>query len=260
MKQNYRTVLVIGDDPKSIIKKYSEDTKVEPYLFLRRADAATYKEQHILMLENTLQSIHLSENRQKLTKEFIETLKETPELEYFLNVTEGCTYDEQTGDAYTTKNPAAYYKYERTPQDVFEESGEESGFCNPFKLKEGYISYSALKSEIEWPLNHLYNQDTYKAAWELVVENREPLNEKEKIIKDNMKNRINYFKNFEDKEDYVLRSTAFWTYGVATEDFYIEVGMQGVGDKEWVKTFYDRFIKNLPDDTLLTLYEVFSTD
>lgn len=260
MRQYYRTVLVIGDNPKDIIKKYSEDTLVNSHLFLKREDALKHKEHHVAMLENSIKSDFLSDKQKELTKEYIEILKEMDELEYFFEVTEGCTYDEKNGDAYTNKNSNAYYKYERSPQDVFEKTGEESGFCNPFKLKDDYISYSALKSEIDWSLNHLNNQEVYKSAWELVVEDREPLTENEKIIKEKMKNRINYFNNFVSKEDYILHSTAFWTYGIASEDFYKEVGMDGLNDKEWVKSFYDKFIKNLPDDTLLTLYEVQSID
>lgn len=260
MKQQYRTILVIGDNPDDIIKKYSEDTKVDEHLFLKRKDALKHKENRIALLENSLNMDFLTEQQKEMTREYIEILKEMTELEYFLDVTQGCTYSDNNGDAYTNKNPNAYYKYERSPQSVFEKTGEESGFCNPFKLKDDYISYSALKSEIDWSLNHLYNQQVYKSAWELVVEDREPINENENIIKKNMKNRTKYFENFSSKEDYVLHSTAFWTYGIATESYYKEVGMDGIDDKEWVKTFYDKFIKDIPENTLLTIYEVQGLD
>lgn len=32
------------------------------------------------------------------------------EFDYFLEITKGCTYDEETGDAYTTENPDAMYQ------------------------------------------------------------------------------------------------------------------------------------------------------
>lgn len=261
MKQYYKTVLVVGDNPDDIIKKYSEDTLLESsYLVAKRKDALKLKNNHINLLKKSLEEDILTNSQKKLTEDYISLIEETPELEYFLDSTEGCTYDSETGDAYSNKIPNAYYKYERSPQKIFEKTGEETGFCNPFKLKDDYISYSATKEEIEWELNHLYNQEVYEAAWELVVEDREPLNEKEKQIKDNMKNRKGYFQNFKNKQEYVLHSTAFWTYGIASESFYKEVGMDGINDKEWVSNFYDNFIKNLPNDTLLTIYEVQGLD
>ena len=41
----FKTVLVIGDNHEDIIKKYSESYQVEPYLYLKREDAAKRKQQ-----------------------------------------------------------------------------------------------------------------------------------------------------------------------------------------------------------------------
>ena len=35
----FRTVMVVGDNPDELIKKYDLDTKVEPYVKLKRSDA-----------------------------------------------------------------------------------------------------------------------------------------------------------------------------------------------------------------------------
>ena len=42
-RQTYRIVLVIGDDHKEIIKKYSADTTVDKHLFMKFDDAALNK-------------------------------------------------------------------------------------------------------------------------------------------------------------------------------------------------------------------------
>lgn len=257
MKQLFRTVLVIGNNPDEAIKKYSENTMVEKHLYLRKCDAGKKKQEKLLLYEQVLEDgSFLNEEQKEAAKHVIESMRNRTDEEFFYLMTEGCTYDKETGDAYTERNTSAYYRNERSPQKTLEETGEETGFCNPFKLKDGSISYSAKKGDIDWPLNHLANQQIYKDAWELVIEDREPRTRTEGRIKKNMANRTSYFNNFATMEEYVLHSTSFWTYGVVNEDGYNEVGMDGNSDKEWVKTFYDKYVKGLPDDTLLTIYEV----
>lgn len=46
-RQTYRIVLVIGDDHKEIIKKYSADTTVDKHLFMKFDDAALNKENRL---------------------------------------------------------------------------------------------------------------------------------------------------------------------------------------------------------------------
>jgi hypothetical protein len=70
-----------------------------------------------------------------------------------------------------------------------------------------------------------------------------------------MSNRLDYFMNFNNSDEYVKHSCSFWTYGVATEDKYEEVSFN-VSDKEWVAKFYDKYIKNIKGNPLLSIYEV----
>jgi len=70
-----------------------------------------------------------------------------------------------------------------------------------------------------------------------------------------MGNRTEYFAQFKNKEQYVKHSTSFFTYGVATQKWYREVD-HTISDMDWVSGFYDRFIKNLEGDPLLSIYEV----
>ena len=66
-----RTVLVIGDDPETIAKKYSADTEVESHLKLRRSDAASERQRHLSVLENILDNRDILE----LSVSQIETYK-----------------------------------------------------------------------------------------------------------------------------------------------------------------------------------------
>lgn len=255
-KQFLRTILVIGDNPDEIIKKYDANNITGKHLFLKRSNAAEHKKNRLLLMKGSLNNFNLNDLQKEMLHNEIEDIEDMSEIEYFMSVTEGCTYDENTGDAYKEFNPNAFYKSVRSPQKIFEEKGEESGFCNPFKLKEDYISYSAEKGEIDWSKNHLYNKHVYEIAWDLIVNGKKPRTEAEKTIQENMKNRRGYFNNFKDKDDYVSYSTSFWTYGVATKDKYEDIDELGLNGNDWIKNFYDKYIKNLSDDTLLTLYEV----
>ena len=60
---------------------------------------------------------------------------------------------------------------------------------------------------------------------------------------------------FVTKENYVISNTAFWGYAFVSE----KTGWMDADDAEdqfaWMSTFYDLYIKNLDDDTLLTIFE-----
>jgi hypothetical protein len=70
-----------------------------------------------------------------------------------------------------------------------------------------------------------------------------------------MKDKETYFKKFETKENYVVSNTAFWGYAFLSE----KTGWVDASDTKdqfvWMAEYYNMFIKNLPEDTLLTIYE-----
>ena len=87
------------------------------------------------------------------------------------------------------------------------------------------------------------------------MEGSTPTTEYEKQIFDNMKDKTAYFQKFENKENYVISNTAFWGYAFLSE----KTGWVDASDTNdqfvWMAEYYNMFIKNLPDDTLLTIYE-----
>ncbi|MCD8208285.1 MAG: hypothetical protein LUD72_10145 [Bacteroidales bacterium] len=152
-----------------------------------------------------------------------------------------------------SNNP--HYQYERCPQEDYE-AGYEDGFANPFTLLYEDIeeAFVAKKGDVNWERMHKYNTNTYKRAWEMVVEGSEPEDFEEERLKKAMENRIVYFtSNFANKEDYINHSTCFWCHGVATENGYVE---RAENDNSWITDFYDNVIAPLPDDTVLAIYEV----
>lgn len=148
-----------------------------------------------------------------------------------------------------------FYKWPKCYQKKLEKTGEEAEFSNPFYLKNGYIAYRARFDEIDWERMHGYNKPIYEAAWELCVEDRDPEDNQEFLIKKNMMNRFEYFKNFPSKEDYVTYSTSFFMYGIANSENFIY--FKDDDDMfEYAKTFYDKYIKNMKGDNILSIYEV----
>ena len=264
----FRTVMVVGDNPDELIKKYDLDTKVEPYVKLKRSDAEKARKMHLKFIEDILTSnkIILTDRQRDVYKNIYLDIQEMSEAEYFEHTTMGCTYYDETGDALTTVNPNAFYQHAVNPQKRLDATNEESDFINPFILlpeegeKEGeVISYTAKKSEMDWKRMHLWNTELYKRAWELCVDDDEPQNEQEKVIKKNMKGRMDYFANFSDKEAYVSHSCSFWCYGYLDENGYKELDYT-ISDKEWVRTYYKRFVEPIPNDATLSLYFVRAID
>lgn len=128
-------------------------------------------------------------------------------------------------------------------------------FSTPFFTKTGDERFQAKKGDIDWGHMHLHGQAIYGTAWELVMDGREPVNETEKTIYESMKNRKEYFSKYETKENYVASFTMFWGYAFLSEETgWLELE-DNMDQYVWVTNFYDLFIKNLPDDTLLTIYE-----
>lgn len=253
-KNDFKTILVIGDNPDEIIKKYSLDTKVDEYVFAKFSDKETLRKKTLLILKNLAESANNSDIQKQYYNNSYMDVKEMSDYDYFLQYTKGCRYDEKTGDAITDKNPNAHYKYEKCYQSSLEKYGEEGTFSNPFILNDGTKSYKAKVKDIDWKMMHMHNTKIYESAWEIVVEGRKPVSEQEYIIFKNMSRKTKYFSNFKSKKDYVIYSCAFWCYGLATENEYKELGENG-NDMEWIFNFYDKFISPLDPNTLLTIYE-----
>lgn len=264
----FRTVMVVGDNPDELIKKYDLDTKVEPYVKLKRSDAENARLNHLKFIDEILKTdkIVLNGRQRDLYKDIYLDISEMDAAEYFERVTEDCLYDDETGDAISMVNPNAKYQHATNPQKRLDKDGTEHDFVNPFILipeegeEEGeVISYTAKKGEIDWKRMHLWNTHIYKRAWELCVNDENPLNEEEEIIKKNMSNRLDYFDNFNNKEDYISHSCSFWCYGYIDEYGYKELD-HTISDKEWVRNYYDTFVKPLSDDALISLYLVRAID
>lgn len=264
-KITYRTILVIGDNHKEIAAKYSADRTVSPYVKMRLEDAEKEKKKHLKLLETlfTDKRIVLTQNQYDVYKEMYLEISKMDSLEYFKAITEGCDYDENEEVAYSVENPKAFYKYERCQQHRLEVTGEEGDFSDPFPLKDGGKSYSAHFNDIDWEKIHR-NPERIKLntrVWELVVEDDDPMDEREEDLKEKMIERIAYFtNNFNTKEEYINHSSSLWYWGVATEKKYEEVNYK-ISDMDWCVNFFDTYLKGLEKtNPLITIYETHCLD
>ena len=89
----------------------------------------------------------------------------------------------------------------------------------------------------------------------MVMEKSLPNDEQEKALFDNMKDKESYLENFKTKENYVVSNTAFWGYAFLSEETGWIDAEDSVNQFSWITEYYDKFIKNLSEDTILTIYE-----
>lgn len=258
-QSSFHTILVIGDKPESLLIEYSLSTVVPKYLKVKRDDAKKLLNKHIKAIKSLLdnKNLKLTDNQKEYFKELYLSLQETDEFDYFLDITKGCIYDEETGDAYTTENNKAKYQMYYI--------GENLHFAEPFKTIDGEETYNSKIENIAWDEMHMNLKKVAlcQRVWQLLVEKEDANDEAETKLIEAWTPRIDYFLNFSDCDEYVKHTCSFWHYGVIkrTEDgsIFNEVDYT-ISDKEWVSTFYDKYIKNLPPDTLLTICEVRKLD
>lgn len=237
--------IVASDSPDDLMKLYDKNLKKEPYVKYFYKDASKLRQNYIDVYESILKSSDdLSIDREEL-QFIVEDFKSMTDDEFFEELTMDLDIDEKTGDAYTDENINGKFSSYKVGKV----------FSIPFLTKDGREIFQCKKSEVNWDKIHLSGGEIYKRAWEMVMEKSEPENDYEKNIFENMQDKTKYFQKFETKENYIISNTAFWGYAFLSE----ERGWMDASEVEsqfiWMSNYYDLFIKHLPDDTLLTIYE-----
>ena len=240
------SVMVVGDNHKELMDNYSLDLQVDSYVKYEYLKADKYLSNAIKALDNILSNadkIGIEPSIKENLSNRIKILKKMTPFEYYRELTDGMYYDEN-GNALSTENKEGHWKTARMGRN----------FALPLRLKDGSESYSARMDDIDW---FAMNEPTalYEAAWEMVVDGREPTNEQEEKVYESMKDKTTYFSNFKNKEDYVNYSTRYWNYAFVDKDGWVDVDTYGGDEKEWINNFFERFIKDLNPNDLITIYE-----
>jgi hypothetical protein len=245
-RSRFFSIMVVGDNPEEITKKYDLNAKVEPYIKYKYADASKYKSVSIKALEKILSEadkITLPSTTKAALKERLTELKKLSDFDYYRQLTNGLFYDSR-GNALSEENPEGKWKTCRPGKH----------FSLPLILKDGSEVHSAKAGDVDWEKMHNTNQEIYKAAWEIVVEGRKPIGEEEETIAKAMGDKEAYFSKFKDKDAYVAYSTSYWNYAYVDKNGWKDVDMSG-DETKWIKGFFDNFVKPLNPEDVVSIYE-----
>lgn len=242
---DFFVTIVAGETPEELMKQYDKNITVEPYVVYKYNDAHLLKQRYIDMCKALITNQDLDKKEQKELILTIDEIDKMSDEDFYLDYTQDYMLDAKTGDAMSNKNKNGKWTSYKIG-DLF---------SIPFKTLDGEEKYQARKKDIDWEQMHLHGKEIYEMAWELVMDKRKPKNEHEQKIFENMKNRTGYFQKFENKENYVVNSTAFWGYAFLSEKTGWLQLEDNMNQFEWVSNFYDKFIVPLNENTLLTIYE-----
>ena len=130
-------------------------------------------------------------------------------------------------------------------------------------IKARFID-SALKKDIDFS----HDKKAYKKAlrfWELKVEKQEPKTKEDKeIIKWDLYKPSYYKKRYKTKENYAKLESEFSTHAILKDGEWVEAGQMGWfgcssatprQEGKFAEGFYDKFIKDLPPETKLTIVD-----
>lgn len=237
--------VVAGDNPETLIKEYNAQKEVPPYILYKYKDAESLRKKYINQYEQLLSIKKNDDFEREYIQNVLADLKEIDIDEFFEELCDDDCYFDDNGNIITKRNP----------DGKFSHCNIGKVFSIPFLTKDGREIFQAKKSEIDWEKIHLAGGEVYARVWEMVMEDSTPENEHEKVLFDNMKDKTVYLEKFENKENYIASNTAFWGYAFLSElTGWIDAGTTK-DQFGWMSNFYDVFIKNLPEDTTLTIYE-----
>lgn len=244
-KSRFYSLMVVGDNPSELIKKYDMTTNVEPYVKYRYNDAGKIKKKAIKLMQDIIDNsdkVSLTNIMVDYLKERIKNLSSISDFEYYTTLTDGLEINSD-GDAISRENPDGKYKTCRIGKNL----------CIPLVLKDGSEVFSAKAGDVDWGKMHMVNHDLYKLSWELFNKEREPQNEEERKIYDNIKNQKKYFKAFKNLDNYLKYNCSYWNYAYLDKNGWADASDHK--NYEWITSFYKKYVRPLKDDDLVTIYE-----
>ncbi len=240
--------MVVGDNPDKLMEKYSKSLKVKPYIKYKYLDADKLKsnaEKVIREMINNSDKLMLNDFQLNYFKERLKAIISMTSFEYYRLITQGMYYDEN-GNALTEENP--YGKWDKFNLG--------KNFSYPLKLKDGKESYQAKAKDIDWASMNMNPEyvKLFETIWDLVVNDNMPSTKEEETLKANWENKKNYLSKFKSVEEFVSHNCAYWNYAYLDDRGWTDVDDDN-NESAWINGFYDRFIKKLKEDDLVTIFE-----
>jgi len=242
---DYISVLVIGPNSDEQMSKFDEMAEVnEPYVLYKYSDIKKYRNIQINVCKEYLKNIKSQQEKESVINRMSE-LKSISDEEFYSRLGELHQFDAEK-NIISTDNPHGRWITCEQGGRIF------SKFL--VNLNGQYIS-TGKKFDIDWPRIHFDKHETqkYSRTWELCVDKAKCVTPEDMIITNNMSKYPEYFKNFKSKDDYIKYTCSFFTNAVVLNGEWFD--MENQDSYEWITTYYDRFIKPLSEDSLLTIYE-----
>ena len=244
----FHTVMVVGDNPEELMKKYDVSLKVTPYVKFKYLDADKMRKNACKVMQELIKNkdkFKFNEMQMDYFKEKLKALNAMSSFEYYTSLTEGMYYDEN-GNAISEENPDGKWKTYTLGRN----------FSYPLKLNNGEEAYQAKCKDVDWDKMHMNTESVklFETIWMLAVNDDEPEDEQEAKLKEEWKSRKVYFDNFKDIDQFVAHNCAYWNYAFLDKDGWHDVD-DNSNEIEWVSTFFDKYVENLNDDDLITIYE-----
>ena len=222
------SVLVAGDVD---LTKYDLTRQVAPYVVYEYDKRADIRKQAIKIYTDLIEKVEKEENTalvSQLMRMNLQEMEEMTDEEYFERATKGMTFDKTTGNALTTFN--ANGKYIK-----INEATDKTAV--PLVANKFNCLVQDLPEKVE-------NEDIiekYSKHWDTIMSGAQ-----------NIKN--DYIKTYQNKDTYikVMIEPLFYNAFVSNETGWLE--QVDENQVQWVLNFRNRFIKPLPKNTKLKVY------
>ena len=242
----YNTVLVVGEDPRSLMSKYDKNLEVEPHVV------------------NIGSGEEIKRNFDRIISGVIERFGETKEAdrilsrlrEFYYNLAEidpdelrelvASEYDtDAEGNLISTKNPNGRWA-------SYEEANPEHAM--PLILKEtGERCFSAIARDIDWDATNGINREISDNAWEVMFNGAEPIKKEMDWMKDN-KTYKKYLESFGSKENYLRITTTFFTYAYLDKDGWHDLDDENKWPNTWIQDYRERFTDKIGQDEKVSIF------
>lgn len=288
-------IIVIGEDLEDQLAKFDESIDMPEYVQLTKEGLIAKQKKEIEEYKNGTYAEYLAdpiayaiacndnENHLKyVSEDFPKKLVMTDE-ELYQESIKYCEPEElgPNGELLSTYNPDSKWDWYqvggRYAGRIAVKDGVEIdepnfswGWDEETKNKlvsEGTKTDYAYIKDIDFSKMHRTEEDYNDAIryWELIVEGAEPKNEdEENSVKFNWYKPEFYTERYKDKETYAKCRSSFSMWAVVKDGVWYEKGKMGMfamSDEthdealDWELNFFDRFIKDLPEDTLITVVD-----
>lgn len=222
------SVLVAGDVDLST---YDLTIPVAPYVVYEFNKRNDIRKQAINIYEELIKKLEVDTVNQLICQVMrikLQDMREMTDEEYFEEATKGMMFDDNTGDALSTINPNGKFLTlsDPTPDTAVPLSGD-----NFICLAGDIVAKNIDKTLIE----------QYAQQWDGMMKMAP-------MVVDN------YVKTYGNKETFIqmMMEPLFYNAFVSNETGWLEQGDEN--QVQWILTFRERFINNLPKNTKLRVY------